>query len=47
MHDLPVQIGFYVYQLAKLHMLQFHFDIIDHFISRDDYQLLEMDTGKI
>ena len=44
-HNLPIQIGFFVYQYAKLRMLEFFFDVIDKFISRDDYCLLEMDTG--
>ena len=44
-YNLPIQIGFFVYQYAKLRMLAFFFDVIDKFISRDDYCLLEMDTG--
>ena len=46
-HDLPVQIGFWVYQLAKLRMLSFHFDLIDRYIDREDYNLLEMDTDSL
>ena len=45
-YNLPIQIGFFVYQYAKLRMLEFFFDVIDKFISRDDYCLLEMDTGR-
>ena len=44
-YNLPIQIGFFVYQYAKLRMLAFFFDVIDKFISREDYCLLEMDTG--
>ena len=44
-HDLPVHLGFFVYAYAKLRMLDFHFNVIDKFISRDDYCILEMDTG--
>ena len=44
-YNLPVQIGFFVYQYAKLRMLAFFYDVIDEFISREDYCLLEMDTG--
>lgn len=44
-HDLPVQLGFFVYGYAKLKMLEFMYDVIDKFISREDYCLLEMDTG--
>ena len=45
-YDLPLQIGFWTYQHAKLTMLSFYYDVIDRFISRDDFSLLEMDTGK-
>ena len=44
-YNLPIQIGFFVYQYAKLRMLAFFYDVIDEFISREDYCLLEMDTG--
>jgi hypothetical protein len=44
---LPLQIGYFVYQYAKLRMLQFHFDFIDTFLSRADYQLCEMDTDSL
>lgn len=44
--DLPIQIGFFVYQYAKLRMLNFFYDVIDKFISREDYNMLEMDTGE-
>ena len=42
--SLPIQIGFSVYQLAKLRMLQFYFDCIDFYIDRKDFQYCEMDT---
>lgn len=45
--NLPIQIGFMVYQYAKLKMLQFTFDFLDKFISRRDYQLCEMDTDSL
>ena len=44
---LPLQIGFFVYQCAKLRMLQFHCDFVDKFVSRSDYQLCEMDTDSL
>ena len=43
-HNLPVQIGFFVYAYAKLRMLEFIFDCLDKFVCRADYQLMEMDT---
>ena len=42
--ELPIQIGFFVYQYAKLKMLEFYYRFIDHFIDRQDYEYLEMDT---
>lgn len=45
--NLPLQIGFMVYQYAKLKMLQFTFDFLDKFVSRQDYQLCEMDTDSL
>ena len=41
---LPIQIGFFVYQYAKLRMLQFYHEFLDHFLDRSDFELLEMDT---
>ena len=43
--DLPVQLGFFVYSYAKLKMLMFYFDVLDKFIDRSNFCLLEMDTG--
>ena len=45
--NLPLEIGFFAYQYAKLRMLQFHFDLVDKYLSRDDYQLCEMDTDSL
>jgi len=42
--NLPVQIGFFVYQYAKLRMLQFYFDCLDTFLDRSDFEYCEMDT---
>ena len=41
---LPLQIGYFVYQHAKLRMMQFYYDFLDKFDSREDFQLLEMGT---
>ena len=43
--DLPIQIGFFVYQYAKLRMLDFFYNVIDRYMDRSDYEMLEMDTG--
>ena len=42
--DVPIQIAVFILNLAKLRMLQFHYDWLDRLVSRDDYMLLEMDT---
>lgn len=42
--DTPVVLGFAVLQYAKLRMLQFYYDCIDRFVSRQDFQYIEMDT---
>ena len=41
---LPIQIGFFVYQYAKLRMLQFHYQFLQRFLDHPDFELLEMDT---
>ena len=33
-----------VYQYGKLRMFQFHYDFLDTFLSREDYELCEMDA---
>lgn len=43
-YDLPHTIGFFVYQYAKLRMLEFYFDLIMKFVAPEDFQYLEMDT---
>ena len=42
--NLPIQVGFAVYQLAKLRMLEFYYDFIDYFVDRSDFQYCMMDT---
>ena len=42
--NLPMQIGFFVYQYAKLRMLQFYYDFLDRYLERSDFQYCEMDT---
>nr|XP_039250892.1 uncharacterized protein LOC120328465 [Styela clava]XP_039250893.1 uncharacterized protein LOC120328465 [Styela clava]XP_039250895.1 uncharacterized protein LOC120328465 [Styela clava]XP_039250896.1 uncharacterized protein LOC120328465 [Styela clava]XP_039250897.1 uncharacterized protein LOC120328465 [Styela clava]XP_039250898.1 uncharacterized protein LOC120328465 [Styela clava]XP_039250899.1 uncharacterized protein LOC120328465 [Styela clava]XP_039250900.1 uncharacterized protein LOC1203 len=41
---LPNQIGFVVYQNAKLRMLELKYDFFDKYFDRSDYQYLCMDT---
>ena len=42
--NLPFQDGFFVYQYAKLRMLQFYYDFFDKYLDRADFQMCEMDT---
>ncbi len=42
--DLPIQIGYFVYQYAKLRMLEFYYRCIDKYLARENYEYLEMDT---
>ena len=46
-NNLPIQIGFMVYQYAKLKMLEFTFDFLDKFFDRRDYALCQMDTDSL
>ena len=43
-YDLPLHIGFFVYQYAKLRMLEFYYDFIDKYLDRKNFQYIEMDT---
>ena len=43
-YDLPLHIGFFVYQYAKLRMLQFYYDFVARYVDRPLYQYCEMDT---
>ena len=42
--NLPIQIGYFILQYAKLHMLQFYYDFMDKYIEREDFEYCEMDT---
>ena len=46
-YDLPIQLGFFVYSYAKLAMLRFYYDVVDKFVDRSRFCLLEMDTGNL
>lgn len=45
--NLPLSIATFVYQLAKLRMLEFHYDCIDKYISREHYELINHDTDSL
>lgn len=42
--DLPIQLGYFILQYAKLRMLEFYYDFIDVFVDRSDFEYCEMDT---
>ena len=42
--DLPIHIGVFILNYAKLRMLEFYHDFLDYYLSREDFQILEMDT---
>ena len=43
-YALPVHVGFFVLQYAKIRMLQFYYDFIDRYLERPLFQYCEMDT---
>ena len=42
--DLPIQLGFFILQYAKLRMLEFYYDFLDSYVDRSDFEYLEMNT---
>ena len=42
--DLPIQLGYTILQLAKLHMLKFYYNCLDKYLDRNSFCLTEMDT---
>ena len=42
--DLPIHIGVFILNCAKLRMLEFYYDFLDYYLSREDFQIMEMDT---
>ena len=45
--DLPVQVGYFILQLAKFKMLTFYYDFLDVYVSRKNFQLCQMDTDSL
>ena len=43
-YALPVQVGFFVLQYAKMRILQFYYDFINRYLERPIFQYCEMDT---
>ena len=42
--DLPIQIGFFILNYAKLRMLAFYQEFLSKFIEKQDFEMLQMDT---
>ena len=45
--NLPNHVGFFVYQAAKLRMLEFYYDCLDYYLNREDFEACQMDTDSI
>ena len=43
--NLPIQVAFFIYQYAKLHMLRFYYDFLDTYLDRADFQMCETDSA--
>ena len=44
-YAMPVHVGFFVMQYAKMRMLQFYYDFINRYMERPLFQYCEMDTA--
>ena len=42
--NLPIQIGYWILQLAKLRMLEFYYGFLDVFCDRAKWEMVQMDT---
>lgn len=45
--DLSIQIGYFIFQYAKLRMLEFYYDCLDQCCNREDFELMSMDTDSL
>jgi predicted NAD-dependent protein-ADP-ribosyltransferase YbiA (DUF1768 family) len=45
--DLPSYLAFFVLQYAKLALLKFYYQVLDKYIDRSDFEMLEIDTDSI
>ena len=42
--NLPIYLGYFILQYAKLRMLEFYYDCLDVLVDRSDFEYMEMDT---
>ena len=45
--NIPISIGFFILQYAKLRLLSFYFQFIDKYIDRSDFELVQCDTDSL
>ena len=43
-HDLPLHLGFFILQYAKLRLLEYYYDFLDYYGDRRDFQFICCDT---
>ena len=46
-HVLPIQIGFFIYNLKKLQMLEFYYDFLIKFFGDNKFELSQMDMDSL
>jgi hypothetical protein len=46
-YNLPIQVAFQVYQLAKLAMLRFYYEVLEPYLDPKSFELVEMDTDSM
>ena len=46
-YNLPIQLGFFVLQYAKLRILQFYYKCVLHYVDLHDFQAIQMDTDSL
>ena len=46
-HHVPITVGFFILQYAKLRMLQLYYKFFDRFCDVDKFEELEMDTDSL
>ena len=42
--DLPIHLCVFILNYAKLHMLEFYYDCVDKYLSREDFEYSEIGT---
>ena len=45
--DVPIQIGFFILNYAKLRMLEFYYDCLCKYIPRNKFECIQMDTDSL